>query len=94
MLAGLFLVAAYCLTVAYKALLQLRRGASRDASAAYFVIFQGNFFFFSAFALLSCVVVPAFGTSRPTLAGLPWSWLHSALSILPASALVYALPSF
>ena len=101
MLVSLFLAAAYCLFSGYKALLRARLRAAPAAegsgAAAYFALFQGNFAYFSAFAFLAYAVLPAFGGGgdrhAPVL-GLPWSWFHSAFSILPASALAYGLAGF
>ena len=94
MLGTLFCAAAFCLFSGYKALLLSHlRAAGRGGrhGTAFFAIFQGNFAFFSAFAFLAYVVLPAFNTSGGRVLGLPWSWLHSACSILPASALAYSL---
>ena len=96
-LASLFMAAAYCLFSGYKALLRvhLRSGSAKEgAAAAYFAVFQGNFAYFSAFAFLAYVALPAFagsGDRHAPVLGLPWSWLHASLSILPASVLTYAL---
>ena len=96
MLGTLFCAAAFCLFSGYKALLLSHlRAAGRGArrSSPFFAIFQGNFAYFSAFAFLAYVVLPAFNTSGARVAGLPWSWLHAALSVLPASLLAYSLAS-
>lgn len=97
----------YALVSAYKTLftkggferVQQRRsragakGGAADVEAAWFVIFQANFFYFAAFAAFAYVIVPAFGGQK-AVAGLPWSWVHAAGSILPAAVFVFFIDQF
>ena len=61
------------------------RGERHDADgeALWFVVFQGNFMYFSVFALFAYIILPQFEGGTP--ASLPFPWLHAAMSILPAS---------
>ena len=88
---SLVLIATFSLYSGYRALYVRKYQGKKDLSAstlaeATFILFQGNFTFFTAFAVFSYAILPPFAlTANATIGGLTWGYLHAGLSVILTS---------